>query len=262
MSTTTINLRAYTDGVPTDLTSIKLQDESGTYGLRRIDNQAVVVASGTALTRLALGVYQHSFTDPAASLDYEYVLRIITGGNTYYYPRTTTDNSTVNLVYAIPTTGHYSSQAEAARIMGQFAIDLSMEDWDAEDTRDVWDDLLTEVDEIINSYIAYKYPINSFDNQFLRRRATKLVCYKLSGRRGNPNVYAREYAEAMEALEDVRANRVFIPGLVPSYNHGPVVRNYVMQPGPYPMRVETTKSTGDSYAGIKFAYTPYLFAGQ
>ena len=259
MSNTIITLRSYTDGLPTDLTSISLQDETGTYGLRRIDTQAVVVASGTALTRSALGVYTHTLTDPAADLDYEYVLRIVTGGNTYYYPRTTTDASVVNLVYTIPTTSHYTSQAECSRIMGQFAIDLALEDWDAENTQDIWDDILQEVDEIVDLHIAHKYPVNSFTNTYLRRRATKIACYKVSGRRGNPNSFVREYTEAMEALEDIRANRYFVPGLIPSANHGPVVRNYMMQPGPYPQRVEIFKSTGDSYAGIKFAYQPYMF---
>jgi len=44
----------------------------------------LVVADGTALTKTATGVYQYSFTDPAADLTYQYVLEIVYDGETFW----------------------------------------------------------------------------------------------------------------------------------------------------------------------------------
>jgi len=261
MSDTTINLTAFTDGLLTDLTSIEFSDSGGSYGLRRTDNGDVVLAAGTSFPRTALGTYQKIFTDPAVDLTYEYTLKVVSGGETYYYNRISAAG-TLSHVYLIPTSSHYSSQAEVARQLGQNALDLMLEDWESNDTSQVWDDVLDEVDETIDLYITHKYPAHSFSNTFLRRIATKMSCNLISGRRGNPALYIREANLAMEKLQDIRAGQLNIPGnILPIGNTGPVVRNYIMQPFAYhPMRVETTKSTGDSYSRLDMALTPYLMS--
>ena len=50
------------DGVPTDVTSVVLSDPTGAYGIQRRDTAVVIVAAGTAFTRISAGVY--SFTTP------------------------------------------------------------------------------------------------------------------------------------------------------------------------------------------------------
>ena len=80
---TTITKKFYVDDVLTDPTSIILSDPTGTYGVKRTDNDAVVVADGTAMTKLSTGVYTYSFDDPAYDLTYSYWTEIVYSGETY-----------------------------------------------------------------------------------------------------------------------------------------------------------------------------------
>lgn len=75
------------DGVLTDVTSVVLRDAADTFGVRRTDTLAVVVASGTALERVSQGVYEYTFADPAAGLTYNYWVEIVYGGQTYRFEK-------------------------------------------------------------------------------------------------------------------------------------------------------------------------------
>ena len=81
----TIRKRFKVDSVLTDPTSIVLSDSTGTYGVKRDDTGAAVVAAGTAMTQISTGDYQHQFTDPANDLTYTYCVKIVYGGATYYF---------------------------------------------------------------------------------------------------------------------------------------------------------------------------------
>lgn len=70
--------------VLTDMTSVKLSDRDATYGVKRNDTAAVVVADDTAMTKVSTGVYEHTFTDPANDLEYTYWLEVTYGGETYW----------------------------------------------------------------------------------------------------------------------------------------------------------------------------------
>lgn len=76
MSTTVIRKTVRLNGLLTDVYSVKLSNEAGTFGVRRSDTGAVVVSDGVSLERLGVGVYAYSFQDPAAGLSYEYWLEI------------------------------------------------------------------------------------------------------------------------------------------------------------------------------------------
>jgi len=84
MSQTIIRKKWFADGVPVNPTSIKLSSPTGTYGVRRTDTLAVVVADNTAMTNVTTGVYQHTFTDPADGLTYEYYIEVVYATETYY----------------------------------------------------------------------------------------------------------------------------------------------------------------------------------
>jgi len=71
-------------GVLTDPTSIKLSAEDGSYGVKRTDTDAVVVADNTAMNKVATGVYTYSFEDPTAGLTYQYSVEVVYDGETYY----------------------------------------------------------------------------------------------------------------------------------------------------------------------------------
>lgn len=70
MSTTSITKEFRVGGVLTDMTSVVMSEPNGTYGVKRNDNDAVVVADGTAMTKTSTGTYTLSFTDPALDLTY------------------------------------------------------------------------------------------------------------------------------------------------------------------------------------------------
>ena len=71
-------------GVPTDMTSVKLSDPTETYGIKRNDTDAVVVADGTDMTRVGVGQYSYTFADPAYDLTYTYFLEAVYGGETIW----------------------------------------------------------------------------------------------------------------------------------------------------------------------------------
>ena len=70
-------------GVATDVTSAKLSDPTGTFGVKRIDTDAVIVADGTNLTRTATGTYEYTFDD-VAGVAYSAYVEFVYGGATYY----------------------------------------------------------------------------------------------------------------------------------------------------------------------------------
>lgn len=71
------------DGTLTNATSVVLSDPTGTYGVRRTDTSATVVADGTAMTNASTGVYTYVLTEPAAALTYQYYVEWVYGGLTH-----------------------------------------------------------------------------------------------------------------------------------------------------------------------------------
>lgn len=67
-----------------DPTSVVLEDYSAAFGVKRLDTGATVVPVSSAMTRTSLGVYTYSFTDPAPNLIYEYWVKFVVSGNTFY----------------------------------------------------------------------------------------------------------------------------------------------------------------------------------
>jgi hypothetical protein len=73
------------DGVLADVTSVVLEDPTGTYGVRRTDTNAVVVDAGTPMVRQSVGFYALTFNDPAFGLTYQYYEKItFPNGNVLY----------------------------------------------------------------------------------------------------------------------------------------------------------------------------------
>jgi len=88
MSQITIREQFTIDGALTDVTAIVLSDPTSTFGVKRNDTGAVVVADGTAMTKVSTGVYSYSFDEPAAGLTYTYWVEWQYGGETYRYEGT------------------------------------------------------------------------------------------------------------------------------------------------------------------------------
>jgi len=71
-------------GVLTNMTSVKLSSFDTTFGVKRNDTDAVVVADDTEMTNSATGIYTYEFDDPAYGLTYTYVLEFVYGGETHH----------------------------------------------------------------------------------------------------------------------------------------------------------------------------------
>jgi len=85
LGTITISRTWEVDGVLTDVTSAKLSDPTGTYGVKRDDTNAVVVADAVDMTRVGTGVYQYTFTEPASGLAYTAYIEFVYDGASYYF---------------------------------------------------------------------------------------------------------------------------------------------------------------------------------
>lgn len=72
------------DGVPTNVTSAKLSDPTGTFGVKRNDTDAVVVADNTSMTLVSTGTYQYEFTD-VPGVAYTAYVEFVYGGATYHF---------------------------------------------------------------------------------------------------------------------------------------------------------------------------------
>jgi len=95
-------------GVLTDPTSVKLSSSDTTFGVKRNDTDAVVVADDTAMTQVSTGIYEHTFTDPANGLTYTYSMEIVYSGETYHVEDTLTG----------PTGDRYCVRADIENLFG------------------------------------------------------------------------------------------------------------------------------------------------
>lgn len=83
MGTRIVSKEFEVDGVLTNVTSAKLSDPTGTYGIKRNDTDAVVVADGTVMTNSATGVYQYPFED-VVDVAYTAYVEFVYGGATWH----------------------------------------------------------------------------------------------------------------------------------------------------------------------------------
>lgn len=83
MAQITITFTHKVNGTLTNATSAVLSDPTGTFGVKRNDTDATVVADGAAMTNSATGVYTYTFTEPAAGLTYTYYVEWVYAGLTH-----------------------------------------------------------------------------------------------------------------------------------------------------------------------------------
>lgn len=75
--------------------SVKLSNVAATYGVKRVDNDVVIVAAGVDLVNDSGGNWHYTFTEPGSPpLVYAYVIKSIIGGQTFYLPRIIGDDDT------------------------------------------------------------------------------------------------------------------------------------------------------------------------
>lgn len=72
------------EGVPADVTSVSLSDPTGTYGLKREDTDAVVVAAGVSLSKTETGHYEYVLPSLAEGIWHTYWIAWTFGGETHH----------------------------------------------------------------------------------------------------------------------------------------------------------------------------------
>lgn len=87
MSTTTIRFTFWVNGALANAAAVVLRDPANSFGVRRTDTSAAVVAAGAVMTHSGLGTYEYSFADPAPGLVYNYWVEVLYDGATYRFER-------------------------------------------------------------------------------------------------------------------------------------------------------------------------------
>jgi hypothetical protein len=284
MPNATLRLIIQENGTLIVPTSVELESEGADYGLRRVDNWVEVTASGTAFTNDGKGNYSHSFNMPAPNLAYEYRAKIVTDTETRYAGGTIVPSSdddgtgeesgenpvVESIIVFSPSisgslTDYLSSEGEVLRIMGDYAIDLLLEDVGRGGNAIVWNEVLEEATETTDMYTTQFYnPATHRTNKWLRRKTTVLAAHLISQRRGNNPLFNSRVDRVYEEFALIASGGFHIPNSIPRGRFAPVVRNYTIQNRMqrHPQRVDTTKSTGTAYAGMDAAIEPYVFSRQ
>jgi len=63
-------------GVPTDADSVVLSDSGSLYGIKRSDDEVIVIDDGTVMTNVGTGLYEYDFNDPAYDIIYDYSIEV------------------------------------------------------------------------------------------------------------------------------------------------------------------------------------------
>lgn len=105
---------------PTNATSVVFRDPTDTYGVRREDTLATVVAAGTPLTHTGTGEYEYTFTDPEPNVRYTYWIEWVYQGQTYRYQQSigTTGESDAYVNVPEPLPRSCISLARYAKLTG------------------------------------------------------------------------------------------------------------------------------------------------
>lgn len=111
MATRLIRKTWSVEGVLTNVTTAKLSDPTGTFGIRRNDTLAVVVADGTNMTHSATGIYEYSFED-VQDVAYTAYVEFVYAGSTFHFEvdlpaRTETGRMVASYSSLLERVGHY-----------------------------------------------------------------------------------------------------------------------------------------------------------
>lgn len=169
----------------TNATSVVLSDSTGTYGAKRLDNDAIVVAANTAMTNASTGVYRYTFTPPVQGLTYSWVAKVVRNGVTSYFEQEATDT------VGSDATGYYADLADVESRIGTPALEVMSNlngeagSINAAQVQLALDDADTQIDLFLRSN-GYTTPVPSTSDDFesLTDVAAHLAAVWLHDRRG------------------------------------------------------------------------------
>lgn len=97
-------------------TSVVLSDSGATYGVKRDDTDAVVVAAGTAMHSVGGGVYAYWFTNPAALLSYTTSVKVTWSDGAVTYGVSDASSATTSQFSTVTVT-HDTTITDALRVL-------------------------------------------------------------------------------------------------------------------------------------------------
>lgn len=107
-------------------TTPRLRDEEQTFGIKREDNGAVIVAAGTLMIRDGVGTYHYTLADPIEGVRYLYSIELTASGETTWI------SGVKSATTAGSAAGLYADLEDVADLMGldnlQIASDLENDD--------------------------------------------------------------------------------------------------------------------------------------
>lgn len=84
MATRTIRKQWLVDDVLTSVTTAKMSDPDGNYGVKESVSGDIITADGVAMTEASTGIYEHSFTDEVG-IAYTAYVEIVYDGGTHHF---------------------------------------------------------------------------------------------------------------------------------------------------------------------------------
>ncbi len=115
-------------GVPTDAVAVIFDDITHKYGIKRNDNDAIVISDGPVLVRVGVGQYEYEFDDPELDLTYDWSIQV-------EYPASTVTLVTGQLTgETLATDG--GSLVTVAEADSYFSFRLFIDPWEDADDLD------------------------------------------------------------------------------------------------------------------------------
>jgi hypothetical protein len=151
MATRLISKKWEVDGVLTNVTSAKLSDPTGTYGVKRNDTGAVVVVDGTSMTNTSTGIYEYSFTD-VAGIEYTAYIEIVYGGATYHFEEDIAARLSTDVSLDDEPNDYDLVNTEIARFIG-----TPESTWDSNTTADVESAIRKGIEAVVHNAMSHQW---------------------------------------------------------------------------------------------------------
>jgi hypothetical protein len=151
MGTRLISKSWTVDGVLTNVTTAKLSDPTGTYGVKRNDTSAVIVADGTAMTNSSTGVYDYSFTD-VVGVAYTAYVEIVYGGATYHFEEDIAARTSLDVSLSADPNDYDLVRTEIARFIG-----TPESTWDDNTSADVDSAIRKGIEAVVHNVMSHQW---------------------------------------------------------------------------------------------------------
>ena len=202
-----INVTIKLDDVLTDADNdeVRFSAPDGSFGIRRLDTMAVVVADGTLMTRSSEGVYTYNLVEPVLGLVYEYWAEFYLDGALTQIRRIAVDLDGDG--EADPVIGRYTSLKRLSAKFGRENV-LTWARYSDDDTQDILNDRILQAIFTAEDYVddalrgnRYRIPFVDLIPETIRDIATMRAGVELYEARGGEDVDDGESTHRLGRLD-------------------------------------------------------------